>query len=62
MIGWIVLAGLLLVLLVLITYVITIYNGLVQLRNNVLRDWSNIDVLLKQRFDELPKLVKVCGG
>jgi LemA protein len=62
MISWIVLAGLLLALLVLITYGVTIYNGLVQLRNNVARDWSNIDVLLKQRFDELPKLVKVCEG
>ena len=36
------------------------YNGLVTLKNNVSRAWSNIDVLLKQRYDELPKLVKVC--
>ena len=43
-------------------YVITVYNGLVQLKNNIERNWSNIDVLLKQRFDELPKLIKVCEG
>jgi len=43
-------------------YVITVYNGLVQLKNDIERNWSNIDVLLKQRFDELPKLIKVCEG
>ncbi|MBN4076372.1 LemA family protein [Gemmatimonas aurantiaca] len=37
-----------------------IYNGLVTLKNNVARAWSNIDVLLKQRYDELPKLIAIC--
>jgi LemA protein len=32
------------------------------MRNNIDKAWSNIDVLLKQRFDELPKLIKVCEG
>ena len=41
---------------------LTIYNGLVALRNNVNRAWANIDVLLKQRHDELPKLVSTCEG
>ena len=41
-------------------YLLTIYNGLVALKNNIGRSWANIDVLLKQRHDELPKLVKVC--
>jgi LemA protein len=36
------------------------YNGLVALKNAVARAWANIDVLLKQRHDELPKLVEVC--
>ena len=45
-----------------IGYVLSIYNGLVALRNNISRSWSNIDVLLKQRHDELPKLVKTCEG
>ena len=41
-------------------YVVRIYNGLVALRENVRKAWSNIDVLLTQRHDELPKLVEVC--
>src|SRR5262249_46449742 len=32
----------------------------VSLKNNVKEAWSNIDVLLKQRHDELPKLVETC--
>jgi LemA protein len=48
-----------LVFIVLI-YGIISYNRLVVLRNNVKKAWGNIDVLLKQRHDELPKLVTVC--
>lgn len=62
MTGWIVLGVLLLLLLGLIGYVIVIYNGFVALKNSINQDFSNIDVLLKQRFDELPKLIKVCEG
>jgi LemA protein len=46
--------------LVLILYLVFIYNALVSLKHNVTKAWSNIDVLLKQRHDELPKLVDVC--
>lgn len=46
----------------LVTYVVVIYNGLVQLRNDVRKAWSNIDVLLKQRHDEIPRLVETCKG
>ncbi len=59
---WIVLLVLALVLLALAGYFVMIYNGFVQLRNDADKAWSNIDVLLKQRFDELPKLIKVCEG
>jgi len=45
-----------------IAYALSIYNGLVALKNNIARSWANIDVLLKQRHDELPKLIKVCEG
>ena len=38
-------------------YVVILYNGLVTLKHGVGKAWSNIDVLLKQRHDELPKLV-----
>jgi len=62
MTGWIVLGVIALLLLALLIYVIIIYNGFVALKNNINQDWSNIDVLLKQRFDELPKLIKVCEG
>jgi LemA protein len=47
-------------LLALVLYVVTVYNSLVSVRREVSRAWANIDVLLKQRFDELPKLVEVC--
>lgn len=48
------------VIIVLIVLLITIYNRLVSLKHNVSKAWSNIDVLLKQRHDELPKLVETC--
>ena len=44
----------------LVLYVISIYNHLVRLKHNVSKAWSNIDVLLKQRHDEIPKLVETC--
>ncbi|MFJ5446453.1 LemA family protein [Methylobacillus methanolivorans] len=51
---------LLVVLVVAVVYFIMVYNGLVVLKNNVEKAWANIDVLLKQRHDELPKLVDTC--
>jgi LemA protein len=47
-------------LAVAIVYIISIYNSLVTLKHNVTKAWANIDVLLKQRHDELPKLVETC--
>jgi LemA protein len=44
----------------LVLYTISIYNHLVRLKHNVTKAWSNIDVLLKQRHDEIPKLVETC--
>ena len=41
-------------------YLVMIYNNLVQVKHNVAKSWANIDVLLKQRHDELPKLVETC--
>ncbi len=43
-----------------VLYGIAIYNALVNLKHAVDKAWSNIDVLLKQRHDELPKLVETC--
>ena len=47
-------------LLVIVVYATMLYNNLVQLKHNVAKAWANIDVLLKQRHDELPKLVETC--
>ncbi|MCM8856743.1 MAG: LemA family protein [Candidatus Thiodiazotropha sp.] len=41
-------------------YAVLIYNNLVRLKHDVTKAWSNIDVLLKQRHDELPKLIETC--
>ena len=38
---------------------LSIYNRLVRLKNQVQKAWANIDVILKQRFDEIPQLIQV---
>ena len=43
-------------------YIVILYNGLVRLRNENDRAWANIDVLLKQRHDEIPNLVETVKG
>jgi LemA protein len=59
-----ILAGLLVFLVItgLLIYAIIIYNELVRLRNDNDRAWANIDVLLKQRHDEIPNLVETVKG
>ncbi|MDO8988946.1 MAG: LemA family protein [Sideroxyarcus sp.] len=46
--------------IVVLIYTVSLYNNLVSLKHAVGKAWANIDVLLKQRHDELPKLVEVC--
>jgi LemA protein len=46
----------------LISYLVSTYNGFIQLSQTIDKAWANIDVVLKQRFDELPKLVEVCNS
>lgn len=41
-------------------YLIITYNSLVNIKHNVAKAWANIDVLLKQRHEELPKLIDTC--
>ena len=48
------------VLVLVVVWAVMIYNNLVQVKHNVSKAWANIDVLLKQRHDELPKLVETC--
>lgn len=38
------------------------FNRLVYLKNQADKAWQNIDVILKQRHDEVPKIVEVCRG
>ena len=45
-----------------LVYVVILYNELVRLRNDNDRAWANIDVLLKQRHDEIPNLVETVKG
>ncbi len=40
--------------------VIQIYNSLLAVNENINKAWANIDVTLKQRYDELPQLLKIC--
>ena len=41
-------------------YVIMVYNSLVLVKHNVSKAWADLEVLLKQRHDEIPKLVEIC--
>ena len=45
-----------------LAYTVILYNELVRLRNDNDRAWANIDVLLKQRHDEVPNLVACVKG
>lgn len=56
----VVLIVLLALVAVVVVYFVGIYNSLVALRERVKQAWANIDVLLKQRHDELPKLIETC--
>lgn len=50
----------LVVLFLVAAYAVILYNGLVRLKHGVSKAWANIDVLLRQRHEELPKLVETC--
>lgn len=52
--------ALLVVAALVLLWAVGLYNALVRLKHGVGKAWSNIDVLLKQRHEELPKLVQTC--
>lgn len=56
---WYVVLG---VVIVLALFAITLYNGLVRLKNRVDEAWSDIDVQLKRRYDLIPNLVSTVKG
>lgn len=45
------------IMIIFLISLILIYNNLISLRNNIDKAWANIDVLLKQRSNEIPNLV-----
>ena len=57
---WLIIVLVIIVLLVI--YVVATYNKLVDLRNRVRDQWSQIDVQLKRRFDLIPNLVSTVKG
>ncbi|MEX1199672.1 MAG: LemA family protein [Methylophaga sp.] len=48
------------VIAVVVVYAVVVFNHMVTIKHNVKKAWSNIDVMLKQRHEELPKLVEIC--
>ena len=58
----IIIAALVFVVIWLVSYFVSVYNGLIMVSRNIDKAWANIDVLLKQRHDEIPKLISVCEG
>lgn len=57
-----ILAVFIITVIAVILYFVGLYNKLVAFKNNIDRSFSNINVLLKQRHDELPKLIETCKG
>jgi LemA protein len=58
----VVLLVLVLIAIAIAVQAVALYNALVQVKHQVDQAWANIDVLLKQRHDELPKLVDAVKG
>lgn len=56
----IILLTILFLIAIVVGYTFMIYNNLISLKENIKKSWANIDVILKQRHDEIPKLVSVC--
>lgn len=52
----------LIVIVLIVLWGVSAYNGLVTLRNRVKNGWSQIDVQLKQRADLIPNLVETVKG
>ena len=50
------------VAIILLIWFISTWNRLVRLEENVNKSWSDIDVLLKQRYDMIPNLVNIVKG
>lgn len=62
MILWIIGGIILVTAIIAILWYIGVYNTFINLKNDIEKSWSNINVLLKQRFDEIPNLVNTVKG
>lgn len=60
--GYIILGVVILIIIILVVWIIMTYNNLVQLRNKVKDQWSQVDVQLKKRFDLIPNIVETVKG
>jgi len=58
MIGWIILG----IVVILVLFIVGVYNKLVSLRLRVKNAWAQIDTQLKRRFDLIPNLVETVKG
>ena len=52
----------LVLIVIVIAWVVGLYNGLVRLRNQVKEGWAQVDVQLKRRFDLIPNLMETVKG
>jgi LemA protein len=59
---WEIIIAIIVILAIIVFWFITGYNGFIVLKNSIDKAWSNIDVLLKQRFDEIPNIVETAKG
>ncbi len=55
---WIILGGIVLLLL----FVVSIYNSLIRLKNKVDEAWSDIETQLKRRYDLIPNIIETVKG
>ncbi len=56
------LIGLVVIVVVLMAWLVSAYNGLIGLKNQVANAWKQIDVQLKRRHDLIPNLVNTVKG
>lgn len=50
------------VIVLIVAWIIKTYNKLIQLRNKVKDQWSQVDIQLKKRFDLIPNIVETVKG
>lgn len=58
----VVLGVLVLLAVILVAYVIKVYNALIRLKNNAEEGYSTMDVYMKKRYDVIPNLVETVKG